>query len=72
MTANQNVSYKCPKCGCTEIEPNRGFIRDSSGDIIGEDFDPECKQCGEWFDDSWEKITNEVEEVYYRVVRGRI
>ena len=45
------TEFACPKCGCIEIDSNRGYFYDDAGHVIGEDFDPACKKCGESFDE---------------------
>ena len=58
------IKLRCPKCGCTEINENRGYVYDEYPDgtrvPIAYDIDPQCANCGEPVDDSWEEV--EVEQ----------
>lgn len=44
---------KCPKCGCTEVDPQPGYALASSGEVEYIDYDPICKKCEHPVGDDW-------------------
>ena len=66
---NRMKKLKCPKCGCTEIEVNKGYIYDEitiDGETvrvpIGEDYDVYCKNCGYPVGEDWKEFEEASEE----------